>query len=172
MIITLIVVAFAVLALVSILGYALRGLWSRKAESSVPPVDLRAIRLLTERGDETFLREKVAAKKFRALKRQRVAVTMKYVDNIAQYVTATQVRQQNACESADPAEAHQAMQIMDLAAEIHRQCMVAKLKLTMEFMFPSLQLAPALLVPRYQAFRESVNRLNAIQSQMPMQAAG
>jgi len=168
MIITLIVVAFAVLALVAILGYAL---WSRRAESSVRSVDLRTVRVLTDREDETFLREKVPAKKFRTLKRRRIGVTLKYVDNIAQYVTVTQAAKQQFCESADPAEAHEAMQIMDLAAEIHKQCVVARVRLTLEFMFPSLQLAPALLVPRYQAFRESVNRLNAIQAQRPMPIA-
>src|SRR6267142_1254592 len=168
MIITLIVVAFAVLALVAILGYAL---WSRRAESSVRSVDLRTVRVLTDREDETFLREKVPAKKFRTLKRRRIGVTLKYVDNIAQYVTAMQVATQQFCESADPAAAHQAMQIMDLAAEIHKQCMVFRLKLTLEFMFPALELAPSLLVPRYQAFRESVNRLNAIQAQRPLSVA-
>ncbi len=168
MIITLIVVAFAVLALVAILGYAL---WSRRAESSVRSVDLRTVRVLTDREDETFLREKVPAKKFRTLKRRRIGVTLKYVDNIARYVTVTQAAKQQFCESADPAEAHEAMQIMDLAAEIHKQCVVARVRLTLEFMFPSLQLAPALLVPRYQAFRESVNRLNAIQAQRPMPIA-
>jgi hypothetical protein len=171
MIITLIVVTFAVLALVSILAYAFRGMWSRKTGSAVRPVDLRVIRVLTDREDETFLREKVSATKFKALKRQRVAVTMKYVDNIALHVTEIQVTQQRACDSKDHAEAHEAMQIMDLAAETHKQCMVAKLKLTLEYIFPSLQLAPVQLVPRYQAFRESVNRLNAIQAQRPMLAA-
>lgn len=171
MIITLIVVAFAVLALVAILGYAFRGFRSRRAESSARPVDLRTIRVLTDRDDELFLRERVPAKKFKALKRQRIGVTLKYVDNIALYVTAMQAAKQQFCESADPAEAHEAMQIMDLAAEIHKQCMVLRLKLTLEFMFPSLELAPALLVPRYQAFRESVNRLNAIQAQRPLPVA-
>lgn len=171
MIITLIVVAFAVLALVAILGYALRGPWGHKAKSFERPVDLRAIRLLAERDDETYLREKVPPRKFKALKRQRIAVTMKYIDYIARYVTVTQAAKQESCESPDPAVAHEAMQIMDLAAEIHKQCMVFRLKLTLEFMFPSLQLAPALLVPRYQAFRESVNRLNAIQAQRPMPIA-
>jgi hypothetical protein len=167
MIITLIVVAFAILALVAILGYALRGPWSRKANFFERPVDLRVIRLLAERDDETYLREKVPARKFKALKRQRIAVTLKYIDNIAQYVTVTQAATQESCESPDPAVAHGAMQIMDLAAEIHKQCMVFRLKLTIEFVFPSLQLAPAMLVQRYQAFRESVNRLNAIQAQRP-----
>jgi len=129
------------------------------------------MRVLTDREDEKFLREKVPVKKFKALKRRRIRITLKYVDNIARYVTVTQAAKQQFCESADPAEAHEAMQIMDLAAEIHKQCMVARLRLTMEFVFPSLELAPALLVPRYQAFRESVNRLNAIQAQRPMPIA-
>jgi len=129
------------------------------------------MRVLTDREDEKFLREKVPVKKFKALKRRRIRVTLKYVDNIARYVTVTQAAKQQFCESADPAEAHEAMQIMDLAAEIHKLCMVARLRLTMEFVFPSLELAPALLVPRYQAFRESVNRLNAIQAQRPMPIA-
>jgi hypothetical protein len=167
MITTLIVVAFAVFALAAILGYAFKGFRSRRAEPSARPVDLRTIRVLNDREDEVFLRESVPVRRFKALKRQRIGVTLKYVDNIAHYVTATQAVTQQFCESADPAAAHQAMQIMDLAAEIHRQCMVARIKLTVEYVFPSLQLSPAMLVPRYQAFRESVNRLNAIHAQKP-----
>src|SRR5258708_23127750 len=124
MIITLIVIAFAVLALVAILGYALRGHWSRRAESSVRSVDLRTMRVLTDREDEKFLREKVPVKKFKALKRRRIRITLKYVDNIARYVTVTQAAKQQFCESADPAEAHEAMQIMDRSEErrVGKEC--------------------------------------------------
>src|SRR5258708_35050852 len=102
MIINLIVVAFAVLALVAILGYALRGPWSHKAKSFERPVGLRAIRLLAERDDETYLREKVTPRKFKALKRQRIALTMKYIDYIARDVTVTHAGKQDARESPDP----------------------------------------------------------------------
>jgi hypothetical protein len=166
MIITLIVVVFAVLSLVAFSLSAIgRRRWAGKSTPKAP--DVRACRVIMDRDDEMFLRERLPASGWKALKRQKIAVSLKYVNSIARYVAATQVAKQPDCESPDPASAHVAMQMMDLAAEIHRQCMVFRAKLTLEYMFPSLQLSPVLLVPLYQAFRESVNRLNALHAQRP-----
>jgi hypothetical protein len=40
-------------------------------------------------------------------------------------------------------------------------------KLVLEYAMPSLQLTPAMLVPKYQSLRENVRRLGALQTQNP-----
>ena len=53
---------------------------------------------------------------------------------------------------------------MELAAQIRLQCLVALAKLLMEYAVPSLQLTPAMLVPKYQSLRENVKLLGALQT--------
>jgi hypothetical protein len=45
------------------------------------------------------------------------------------------------------------------------QCMLAMFKLSLEYAMPSLQLTPAMLVPKYQTLRENVRRLGDLQTQ-------
>ena len=51
------------------------------------------------------------------------------------------------------------------------QCLVAFAKLGTEFMFPSLQLTPAVLAPKYQTLRENVLRLGSLQTENASLAA-
>jgi len=67
--------------------------------------------------------------------------------------------------SSTPEVASMAAQVMDLAAQIRLQCMLAMLKLSLEYAMPSLQLTPAMLVPTYQTLRENVRRLGDLQTQ-------
>jgi hypothetical protein len=60
---------------------------------------------------------------------------------------------------------------MDLAAQIRMQCLLAFAKLAAEFALPSLQLTPATLAPTYQALRENVLRLGALEMQNVAPAA-
>jgi hypothetical protein len=60
---------------------------------------------------------------------------------------------------------------MELAAQIRLQCLVALAKLSLEYAVPSLQLTPAMLVPKYQSLRENVRRLGDLQTQTPIPLA-
>jgi hypothetical protein len=64
-----------------------------------------------------------------------------------------------------PEVASAAAQVMDLAAQIRLQCLLAMFKLSLEYAVPSLQFTPAMLVPRYQTLRENVRRLGDLQTQ-------
>ena len=69
--------------------------------------------------------------------------------------------------SPTPEVAYAATQVMELAAQIRLQCLVALAKLSLEYAMPSLQVTPAVLVPKYQSLRENVRRLGALQPQDP-----
>jgi hypothetical protein len=43
--------------------------------------------------------------------------------------------------------------------------MLAMFKLSLEYAMPSLQLTPAMLVPKYQTLRENVRRLGDLQTE-------
>lgn len=160
--ITLIVIALALCA-VGLFYVAARGRRRREGQT-VRAVDLKAFRTLVDRDDELFLKERLPRSKFSRIKRQRVAVTMRYVGRIANNASLVMGVGESARLSPDPEVAQTASQIIGLASELRVQCLVALAKLSMEYAVPSLQLTPALLAPEYQRLRENVVRLGKLQA--------
>jgi hypothetical protein len=137
----------------------------RMAHQAIRPVDLKALHTLLDRDDELFLRERLPRRRFCRLKRQRIGVTLRYVNRIANNAAAVVRLSETARLSSDLEVAETAAQIIDLATQIRLQCLLAFAKLSVEFALPSLQLTPAVLAPRYQALRDNLKRLGALQTQ-------
>ena len=169
MTITVLVVALALCAVV--LFYMAVRSRRKQAGQSVRPVDLNAFRTLMDRDDELFMKEKLPPSKFRHLKRQRIRVMARYVARIAANASAVLHVGEAARQSPAPEVAQAAAQVMELATQIRLQCLVALAKLLLEYAVPSLQLTPAMLVPKYQTLRENVKRLGALQPQIPVPLA-
>jgi multisubunit Na+/H+ antiporter MnhC subunit len=163
--ITVIVIALALCA-VMLFYLAVRSR-RKQAGQSFRPVDLNAFRTLMDREDELYMRERLVRSKFLHLKRQRIRVMMRYVARIAGNASAVLHMGEAARVSSAPEVAQAAMQVTELAAQIRLQCLVAMTKLVLEYAMPSLQLTPAMLVPKYQSLRENVRRLGALQTQNP-----
>jgi hypothetical protein len=158
--ITMIVIALALSAL-ALFFVAVRNR-RKQARQSIRPVDIQALRTLTERDDEFFLREKLPNSRFRSLKRQRIRLTLSYVRRIAGNAAVVMRLGQEARLSPDPEVARAAAQVLEMATQIRIQCLLAFAKLTAEFAVPSLQLTPAVLAPAYQNLRENVIRLGTL----------
>ncbi len=161
--ITAIVIALALCAVV--LFYMAVRNRRKQAVQSLRPVDLAAFHTLLDRDDELFIKEKLPRSKFVRLKRHRIRVTVRYVARIASNASTVLHESESARTSPTPEVAFTAEQVMDLAAQIRVQCLVAMFKLSLEYAMPSLQLTPAMLVPTYQSFRENVRRLGDLQTQ-------
>jgi hypothetical protein len=143
-----------------------------QAGQSFRTVDLNAFRTLTDRDDELFMRESLPRSKFSHLKRQRIRVTVRYVARIASNASAVMHVGEAARVSSAPEVAQAAAQVMELATQIRLQCLVALTKLSLEYAMPSLQLTPAMLVPKYQSLRENLRVLGDLQTQTaPLAAA-
>ena len=136
--------------------------FSRRKQAKIVPLDLGAFYAVLDREDEVFLRRKLTHREFSRLKRERITVTWKYVgrfsDNSAVILRQTSI----ALQDPDPKVAEAAAQIIDLATQIRTQCLIAFSKLMVEFMFPSMQLTPAVLAPKYESLRENIVRLGAL----------
>jgi hypothetical protein len=168
--ITVIVIALALCAVV--LFYMAVRSRRKQAGQGVRPVDLAAFRTLMDRDDELFLRRKLPRPKFSHLKRHRIRVTFRYVARIAS--NASTVMRMGEAERLNPSPevAGAAAQVMELAAQIRLQCIVAMSKLMLEYALPSLQLRPGMLAPKYQSLRDSVLRLGDLtQNQVPLATA-
>ena len=169
--ITVIVVALALCAVV--LFYMAVRSRRKQAALAITPVDLRAFRTLMDRDDELFLREQLPRRKFFHLKRVRIRVTLRYVVRISANASAVLRMSAAARLSPSPAVAETAAQVMELAGQIRLQCMLALIKLSLEYAAPSLQLTPAMLAPKYQTLRDNWSRLGALQLQnrLPLASA-
>ena len=166
MMITIVVIALAFTTVM--LLYAAARSRRKQAGQVIHPLDLKAFRTLIDREDEIFLQKKLPRSKFFALKRQRIRVTLRYVSRIAGNASAVMHMSETARASAVPEVAFAASRVMELATQIRLQCLVAMGKLILEYAMPSLQLTPAMLVPKYQTLRDTVSRLGTLQRQNPM----
>jgi hypothetical protein len=168
---TILVVTLAVIAMT--LFYIAVRLRRSHAAETVKPLDLQAFRMLMDRDDEQFLRSRLSHRKFFQLKRSRISVTWKYVARISGNAAAVMHMAEAARQNTDSAVAEVANQVVNTATQIRMQCLIAFAKLSAEFLFPALQLTPALLDNRYQALRESVARLGSLapQNAAPLAAA-
>jgi hypothetical protein len=137
----------------------------KHAVQSLRQVDLAAFHTLLDRDDELFLKRKLSRSKFIGIKRHRIRVTVRYVARIASNASTVLHASEAARLSPMPQVALTAAQVMDLAAQIRLQCLLAMFKLSLEYAMPSLQLTPAMLVPAYQTLRENVRRLGDLQTQ-------
>lgn len=156
-----------VLALLALTFFYL-GVRSRRKQAATRPVrqlDLSAFHTLMDRDDEAFLRERLSRREFFQLKRLRIRVTWKYVrrisDNSAVVLRLAGMTRQD----PDPKVVEAAVQVADLAAHIRLQCLVAFVKLAMEFAFPSAQLTQAVLAPKYESLRQNLSRLGSLHPQ-------
>lgn len=152
------VIALALLAVVAFV-VTLRG---RAKKTEIHPLDLDAFHSLLDRQDEIFFRQKLPRREFSRIKRERISVTWKYVNRISNNSAVVLKGAGIVRLDPDPKVAETALQTVDLASQIRTQCLVAFSKLAVEFMFPSMQLTPAVLVPKYESLRENVARLGAL----------
>ncbi|HLY97898.1 MAG TPA: hypothetical protein VKT33_02410 [Candidatus Angelobacter sp.] len=160
MTILLFVLAFVVCAFAVLFG-AVR---SRSRHAVLMPVDIAAFHALMSRDDELFLREHLSRSSFVRLKRERVRLSLKYVDCIAGNAAAVIRLGELGRSSQDPEVAASAARVSELATEIRLQCLLAFARLGMEFAFPWMRLTPARLAPKYQSLRENVLRLGTLQA--------
>jgi LPS O-antigen subunit length determinant protein (WzzB/FepE family) len=143
----------------------------KRATQHIRPIDMKAFRAITSRDDEIFLRRRLPRSEFSRLKRKRIHVTALYVKRMANNAAIVMRMGEMARTSANPDVAHLAAQISETASQIRIQCIVAFVKLSIEFAVPSLQLNPAMLEPSYQALRENIARLGRLQNAAPLTAA-
>ena len=159
---TILVVTIALCA-IALLYFSVRSRRMHATGQGVRHVDLQAFRTLIDRGDETFLREQASHRDFVRLKRQRIGLTWRYVGRIAGNAAAVLHMVEGARQNADSEAAQVAAQVVDIATQIRMQCIVSWAKLAVEFVFPSMQLTPAMLEPKYEAVRENLRRLGSLE---------
>ena len=163
--ISIIVIVLLSLLTVTLFAVGLRSRHKQAASRGVRTLDLSAFHTLLDRDDEAFLRDRLSRSEFFHLKRLRIRVTWKYVRRIADNCAVVMRLTSTSRTDPDTNVAETASQIADLAAQIRVQCLVAFAKLTVEYTFPSMQLTPAVLAPKYESLRQNLSRLGSLHPQ-------
>jgi len=150
MILAIVLVAFAVLALVLILGVTIsRSLQITTLDKLAPPVepiDVEAFRNLVDASENAYLQRQLPAPEFRRVQRERLRAAAAYVRaagrNAAVLITIGQ-----AALAGDPKTAEAARELVDSALLLRRNAAFALLRIYVGLAWPTagVSAAPVLL---------------------------
>jgi hypothetical protein len=168
MIITAIVIAAAVLALIF---FVLRGFGAARTPPGLEeltrelePVDLKAFRNLTEPSEEEYLRTALPAGQFRRIQRERLRAAMDYLRGVSHNAATLLQLGQFAKQSPNPQIAEAARRLTDDALRMRMYSMMAICKLLVRYAFPDAALQPGGVIDRYQQLTSTAARLGRMQT--------
>ncbi|HLY98359.1 MAG TPA: hypothetical protein VKT33_04765 [Candidatus Angelobacter sp.] len=154
---TLIIIFGLVLVTLAVIGITIRNPFRHEA---LHPVDMAALDILLDPEDEVFLRKNLSPAPFLRLRRKRIRLTQKYVSRIAGNAACVLQLAMAAPQTSEAVQ--ETAQIKVLAMHIRIQCLLATAKLSIEYIFPRLELAPFKTVPQYQSLCSSMMNLSKL----------
>ena len=138
-------------------------------ENLTRPVDLEAFRNLMDPAQEAFLRERMPARQFRVVQRERMRAALDYVGRAA-HNAAILIRLGEAARASDvPEVAHSAQALVNRALQMRLYAQLARLQIGLRIVFPHVGLSFGQLIESYQSLRERVAHL--VRLQQPAYAA-
>jgi hypothetical protein len=167
MTITLLLILFAVLALIL---FVLRSVGNGRAlldetelSQQIRTVDLGAFRNLTDPEEEEFLRASLPAAEFRKIQRQRLRAAIDYLSGVSHNTALLLQLGQSARRSPDARIAEAGRNLVDNAVRLRLLSMHAMGKLYLRVAFPGAAVQPAGIVERYQQATEGALQLGRLQ---------
>ena len=167
MTLALILVVAAALALVFILAVSVsRGLQvsGRSLAGKIQPLDVEAFRNLVDPAEDDYLRRRLPASQFRAVRRERLRAMAAYVQ-VAGRNAAVLVRMgQSALATSDPRTAEAARQLVDSALLLRRNAAFALFRIYTALAWPNSGLAAAPVLDGYEHLNGSAMLLGRLQN--------
>ena len=175
MIITVILVGFALLAMGALI-MAARGRSGTvtdvaELEGKLRPVDLLAFRNLVAAEEEEFLRSNLPAKVFRVVQKERIGAAVEYVQCVAQNASLLLRLGEAARASADPEIANAGRELVESALRIRIYALSAAMKLRARRVLPGLSVSPSAVSSSYENLTGLVSRLGRLQHRSGQLAA-
>src|SRR5262249_52433978 len=167
MIITLILVAIAVLALL-FLNKLAKGHASFFAGLSNPgehiqSVNVEAFRNLVDPREEEFLRDNLPPMEFRRIQRERLRVALEYISAAAQNAAILVRLGEAARRSSEPTIAEAGDKLVNLAIQLRLYAFPAMARLYIAMIFPGIRTAPVRVADGYEQMTRLVVRLKCLQ---------
>jgi hypothetical protein len=167
MTLAIILVVAAVLALVFILSITIsRSLQvsTRNLPASIQPVDIEAFRNLIDPREDEYLRRRLPALDFRAVRRQRLRAMAAYVQVAARNAAVLIRIGQAALAANDPHTAEAAHQLVDQALLLRRNATFALLKIYVALAWPNSGFAANPILHGYEQLNGSAMLLGRLQN--------
>lgn len=167
MIITILLVLFALLALLVIL-FAARGRSERitdvaQLQGKIRPVDILAFRNLVDPEEEFYLQEHLPPGEFRIIQRERLRVAVEYIECVASNAALLLRLGEAARLSADLEVANAGRELVESASKIRILSFSAALKLRVRLVLPGLRVSPGSVSSSYESLTALVGRLARLQ---------
>jgi hypothetical protein len=167
MITTLILVAFASIALLFLIRVA-------KGQASAPgalenpsehtrPVDVEAFRNLIDPEEEEFLHTHLRPADFRRIQRERLRTAVEYVSGAAHNAAILMRLGEAARHSPDPATAEAAEKLVDNAIRLRLYAFHAMASLYLAMVLPGARISPVRIVDGYEQMKRLVVLLGCLQ---------
>jgi len=153
MTLAIILIIFAVLALVSILSMTVtRSLRLSEGSGSaarIEPVDVEAFRNLVSPAEDDHLRHNLSPADFRHVRRERLRAAAAYVQVAGRNAAILARIGQNALSSGDARTAEAATRLVDQALRLRRNAAVALFRIYVALAWPNAGLAARPILDRY-----------------------
>ncbi len=168
MTLAVILVIFAALALVCILGVsASRSLQISRlsgAETRIQPVDVEAFRNLVNPAEDDHLRRRLSPAEFRHVRRERLRATAAYIRAAGRNAAILAWIGQNALASPDPGTAEAARRLVDQSLLLRRNAVVALFRIYVALAWPNAGLAAAPILEGYRDLSGAAMLLGRLQN--------
>jgi hypothetical protein len=164
----IILVIASALALVLILRVAL----SRSLQISagvnlagqIQPIDVEAFRNLVDPAEDAYLRRRLPASEFRAVRRKRLRARAAYVQTAGRNAAVLIHMGQHALTASDAHTAEAARRLVDEALLLRRNAVFALFRIYVALAWPSLDLAAVPVLERYERLNRSAMLLGRLQN--------
>ena len=167
MIITIALIVFSLMALAVILfatcGRSVSVANVAELLGKIRPVDILAFRNLVDPDEESYLRERLPDKEFRAVQRERMQAAIEYVQCVTSNAALLLRVGEAARESADPEVAHAGRELVDSALRLRILALSAGMRLRARLVMPGLQVSPVAVSNSYERMTGLVGRLGRLQ---------
>ncbi len=168
MIIALMLVLFGILA-IALLFAAVRGQASEVADleelpGRTQPVDLEAFRNLVDPQEEAFLKQRLPAREFRKVQRQRTRAALEYIRRASRNAAILIRAGEAARRSSDAELAGAAQRLVESALRLRISALLTEIKLYGTLLLPGSSLSLAPLLERYAGLTEVAGRLSRLRN--------
>ncbi len=168
MTLAIILVIAAVLSLAVILGTVV----SRSLQPShrdggpgqIEPIDVEAFRNLTDPAEDEYLRLRLPASEFRAVRRERLLAMAAYVKTARRNAGVVSHLAQGAVTTQDPRAAEAARQLVDDAALLRQNAFIALFRIRVAIVLPNSRFAAAPVLRGYERLSGRAMLLGRLQN--------
>ena len=127
------------------------------------PIDLIAFRNLTDPAEEQYLRDHLAGREFRRVRRQRLWAAIAYMDCVALNAAVLLRLGEAARRSPNPEVAAAGLRLVNDALRVRLYATLARARFYAAILLPGVRVSPATLSELYEQMSGTVSRLGYLQ---------